>query len=215
MLRTNGITSDNGLTITGNTTFTTNPRLITQNANTNSTSGATTEYVDNAIQNLKNNTNTWTNQNTFNTITTNGITLSGTSQITLGNNSSLPTLGQMGGVSTALPTLTTTIGQSNTSLAVTPVFYAGTYIIMWSVPVIVLTTTTNVTIGCGNAVGSSANGLTIYTNLSRAGTTMISGFSFYTTTVSIGNNLTLWGIAVGSNVTASTTNYKFNWMRIS
>jgi hypothetical protein len=75
MLKINGITSDNGLTITGNTTFTTNPYYtqIIPYLN-NSTVASSTNYCDSSITNLKSSQNIF-NDNTFsNNIITNTIT---------------------------------------------------------------------------------------------------------------------------------------------
>ena len=209
MLKANTITG-NVLTIAGPIAFTTTPTMITQAAGTNSTSAATTAYVDGAITNLRASNNIWEGSNTFN-----GITLS--SPITLGTSSTLPSIGlnQMGGISVSPTLLTTTIGTSNTAIAISPVIVAGTYLVRWSLQIRPDITTGQIAVSVGTDLGIVSCGtLDFYIPVYVADPTIVrNGMGFYSTTVST-TTLTLWASSLVAASTCYSSNFVFNLMRI-
>ena len=207
MLKTNAITINSDVTITGAITFTTTPTMLTQPAGTNSTSAATTAYVDTAITNVRASNNSWSGSNTFSSFTTNGITL--------GTPTTLPSLAlnQMGGMNTTIPALLTTIIETtNTAIATSPVFAPGTYIVRWRLEITPALTTTLISMSVGTSVGIISCGAADTCVPFNAITVVRNGVGFYTT-VSTNTTLTLYA---ASSVTPSTcsSNYDFSWMRI-
>lgn len=219
-IKTQGITADGTLVISGASTFNTTPTMITASAGNNSTTGATTAYVDGAISTILAGTNTWGGLNTFSSaVSANGLTLTGASNITLGSGATAPTTLQMGYISTTLPTLlATTIGTaggtSSTVVATFTAIPAGTYLFTWSLQFTPQTTTTSLVLSVGISAGLTSTGsIQGLPPFGSTNTFQLTGSGYYSSTSTF--NMSLWAVSQSATSTTSTTGYDFKYMRIA
>lgn len=215
-IKTQGITADGTLTISGASTFNTTPTMITASAGNNSTTGATTAYVDGAVATILAGTNTWSGSNTFSSpVSANGIVINGANNITLGTGTTAPTTLQMGGISTSLPTLlTTTILTTATTMGTFTSIPAGTYLFTWSLQFTPAATTIGLVLSIGITAGTYSTGSGQgFPPFGSTNTFQLTGQGYYSSTSAF--NMSLWAISQATASTTSTTGYDFKYMRIA
>jgi len=215
-IKTQGITADGTLTISGASTFNTTPTMITASAGNNSTTGATTAYVDGAVATILAGTNTWSGVNTFSSATsTNGLILTGNSNITLGTGAVAPSTLQMGGISSTLPSLVnTTVAITATEIGTFTSIPAGTYLFTWCLQLTPQSTTGLLTLSIGVTVGAVSTGVSqSIPPFASVNTFQLNGAGYYSSTTAF--NMSLWAQSTVATSTTSTTGYSFKYMRIA
>jgi len=215
-IKTQGIIADGTLSISGASTFSTTPTMITASAGNNSTTGATTAYVDGAISSILASANTWSGSNTFSSaVSANGIIINGANNITLGTGTVAPSTLQMGGISSTPPTLlTTTIGTAATEIGTFSLIPAGTYLFTWSLQMQPQATTSLLTLSIGLTAGVSSTGVTQSIPPFGSGNIFqLTGAGYFSSTSAF--NMSLWAQSPTATSTTSALGYSFKYMRIA